>query len=113
MYALKVSTKRQPAPYGHCTSDWNETDTDPRIFDNLDFIPPYSQEVNLSTKLKANPVLENVLPQLCIRGCFFDAFASRANCGNLKVADNPDEQRKWAGDRICNLTVGSKIFKMA
>ena len=56
---------------------------------------------------QTNSVTEKSLPQLCIRGCFYDAFAAGANCGNLKVADNPDVQRQWAGDRICNLTVGS------
>ena len=54
-----------------------------------------------------NSVTEKSLPQLCIRGCFYDAFAAGANCGNLKVADNPDVQMQWVGDRICNLTVGS------
>ena len=50
----KVLTKREPAPYGHCTSTWEETlegmGGDGRrmieqLFGILGYIPPYSQEV--------------------------------------------------------------------
>ena len=51
---LKVLTKRQPAPYGNCINGWEGTwenmrerdiAMDKKLFEIIDWIPPYSQQV--------------------------------------------------------------------
>ena len=35
-------------------------------------------------------------------------IAEEAKCADLKVADAPEVQKQLAGNRLCNMTVGSK-----
>ena len=41
-------------------------------------------------------------PQLCLRNCLFLAFAEQAKCANIKVAVEPDVQKKLVGDVVCD-----------
>ena len=105
---LKVLTKREPAPYGHCTSDWEKTLEGmdgygrrmiERLFGFLGYGPPYSQDVCTTIELK----WLKCVPQLCLKNCFFLAFVEEAKCANNEVASVPDQQKKIA-DHICDLT---------
>ena len=103
-------TKREPAPYGHCTSNWEETlegmegygrEMIERLFVFLGYRPPYSQEV--CTVYYSTESTKVYIPQLCLRNCFFLAFVEEAKCANFEVASVPDQQKKIA-DHICDLT---------
>ena len=47
------------------------------------------------------------IPQVCVRNCFFLAFAEAAKCANFRVADVPDIQRLLVGN-LCDLRTGGK-----
>ena len=90
-YALKVSTKRQPAPYGHCTSDWRDTGTDLRIFENLDFIPTYSQEVDLSNKFSHWKSSPSALHQRMFLWCI---------CSRSKLWKSQSGRQSWCAKAV-------------
>ena len=104
--SYQVEIKRVAAPYGSCINNWtdigiNEATPTVTTPEKTSHMLPYTQGVGM----KKIFFTKSFFSQLCLRNCFFGAFAKEAGCAHPELFDLETQMTAWNVSRPCNLEI--------